>query len=269
MDPPPSGRPDRTDKPHRKRPDTAHDQQIARLRADLKAHPCHGCPDREDHARWGERWFKLDRDTATLRRRIETRTNTVARTFDRVCDVLTSLGYLTDEAGESRVTEQGSHLMRIYSESDLVAAEALRLGLWDDLTPAELASVLSVLVFEARRADDVVPRVPAGKVAGVVDEMWRLWRELAAVERDHRLDFLREPDRGFAWAAYRWASGDDLDDVLNGTTLAAGDFVRWVKQLIDLAGQVADAAGDVPLRRTARQTVALLRRGVVAYSSLD
>ena len=134
--------------------------------------------------------------------------------------------------------------MRIYSESDLVAAEALRLGLWDDLTPAELASVLSVLVFEARRADDVVPRMPAGKVAAVVDEMWRLWRELAAVERDHRLDFLREPDRGFAWAAYRWADGDDLDDVLNGTTLAAGDFVRWVKQLIDLAGQVADAAGD-------------------------
>ena len=180
MDPPPSGRPERTEKPHRKRPDTAHDQQVAGLRAELKAHPCHGCPDREDHARWGERWFKLDRDTATLRRRIETRTNTVARTFDRVCDVLTSLGYLTDEAGESRVTEQGSHLMRIYSESDLVAAEALRLGLWDDLTPAELASVLSVLVFEARRADDVVPRVPAGRVAR------RRRRDVAALARARR-----------------------------------------------------------------------------------
>ena len=28
----------------------------------LRAHPCHGCPDREDHARWAERWYKLDRD---------------------------------------------------------------------------------------------------------------------------------------------------------------------------------------------------------------
>ncbi len=45
--------------------------------------------------------------------------------------------------------------------------------------------------------------------------------------------------------------------------------MRWVKQLVDLAGQVADAAGDSPLRRTARDTVAALRRGVVAYSSLD
>jgi ATP-dependent RNA helicase HelY len=268
MDPPPSGRRE-ADRARRSRPDTAHDQQVAQLRAELKAHPCHDCPDREDHARWGERWFKLDRDTVTLRRRIETRTNTVARTFDRVCDVLHSLGYLADVDGETQVTEQGTHLMRLYSESDLVAAEALRTGLWDELTPSELASALSVLVYEARRADDVVPRVPAGRVSSVVDATWRLWGELAAVERDHRLDFLREPDRGFAWAAYRWAEGDELDDVLQGTTLAAGDFVRWVKQLIDLAGQVADAAGDTPLRRTARQTVGLLRRGVVAYSSLE
>ena len=74
--------------------------------------------------------------------------------------------------------------------------------------------------------------------------MVSLWGELDALEREHRLDFLREPDLGFAWAAYRWAEGDDLDDVLGATDLAAGDFVRWVKQLLDLAGQVADAAGD-------------------------
>ena len=243
-------------------PATASDE-VDRLRGRLREHPCHACPDREDHARWAERWFKLDRDADTLRRRIETRTNTVARTFDRVCDVLTSLGYLVEEAGETRVTDEGKHLMRIYSESDLVAAEALRHGLWDDLTPAELAAVLSVLVFESRRAEDAAPRVPGGRIAPVVEQMWGLWRELAALERDHKLDFLREPDPGFARAAFRWAEGDDLDEVLGGTTLAAGDFVRWTKQLIDLCGQVADAAGDTPLRRTARDAVAAAapRRG--------
>ena len=242
--------------------------EVDRLRTRLREHPCHACPDREDHARWAERWFKLDRDADTLRRRIETRTNTVARTFDRVCDVLTSLGYLVEEGGETRVTDEGKHLMRIYSESDLVAAEALRHGLWDDLTAAELAAVLSVIVFESRRVEDAAPRVPGGRIAPVVEQMWGLWRELAALEREHKLDFLREPDPGFARAAFRWAEGDDLDEVLGGTTLAAGDFVRWTKQLIDLCGQVADAAGDTPLRRTARDAVRLLRRGVVAYSSL-
>jgi len=232
----------------------------------MKEHPCHQCPDREDHARWAERWFKLDRDAATLRRRIEQRTNTVARQFDRVCDVLTALDYLDGDT----VTPRGTHLRRLYSEMDLVAAESLRHGLWDGLTPPELASVLSILVFEARRPDDASsPRLPGDPVKDVIGRMVRLWGELDALERKHRLDFLRQPDLGFAWAAYRWAQGDDLDDVLTATDLAAGDFVRWMKQLLDLTGQVADAAGAGELREAARATIRSLKRGVVAYSSLS
>jgi ATP-dependent RNA helicase HelY len=246
---------------------SAQEKEISRLRATLKAHPCHGCPDREEHARWGERWFKLNRDTQTLQRRIESRTNTIARQFDRVCDVLTALDYLDGNT----VTDRGRHLMRIYTDMDLVAAESLRHGLWDGLTASELAAVLSVLVFEARRPDDASsPRLPGTRVRDVAGEMVRLWGQLDALERDHHLDFLREPDLGFAWAAYRWAEGDALDDVLGVTDLAAGDFVRWMKQLLDLADQVADAAGDDrALRATAREASNRLRRGVVAYSSLN
>ena len=241
------------------------DDRVEGLRRELAQHPCHQCPDREDHARWAERWFKLDRDAATLRRRIEQRTNTVARQFDRVCDVLTSLGYLEGDT----VTERGSHLRRLYSDMDLLAAESLRTGLWDGLDPAELAAALSVLVFEARRPDDAsAPRLPGGRVRETIAAMVRLWGDLDALERHHRLDFLRQPDLGFAWAAHQWALGAELDDVLTVTDLAAGDFVRWVKQLLDLTGQVADAAGPGPLRDTARDTVRLLKRGVVAYSSL-
>jgi ATP-dependent RNA helicase HelY len=112
--------------------------------------------------------------------------------------------------------------------------------------------------------------VPGGAVKQALAETVRLWGDLEALQREHKIEFSREPDLAFAWAAYRWAEGDDLDEVLDATGLAAGDFVRWVKQLVDLAGQVADAAGgSSPLRATARETVALLRRGVVAYSSVS
>ncbi len=241
------------------------DDEIGRLRAGLRAHPCHECPEREDHARWAERYFKLDRDASTLRRRVEQRTNTVAREFDRVCEVLTALDYLEGDS----VTDRGRPLMRLYSDMDLVAAEAMRTGLWDGLSAPALAAVLSVLVFEARRPDDASsPRLPGAGVREVVGSMVRLWADLDALERDHKLDFLRQPDLGFAWVAYRWAEGDDLDDVLVASDLTAGDFVRWMKQLIDLAGQVADAAGEPGLRETAREVVRRLRRGVVAYSGL-
>jgi ATP-dependent RNA helicase HelY len=266
--PPPPGKRSGA-KPQRSAPTSAVDREIAAIRDQLREHPCHACPDREDHDRWAQRWFRLEKDAATLRRRVENRTNTVARQFDRVCDVLTALGYLVEEDGRVRVTDQGRRLMRLYSELDLVAAESIRVGLWDELSSAELAAALSVLVFEARRPDDASPpRVPGGQVRDVIKEMIKLWGQLDALERDHHLDFLRQPDAGFAWAAYRWVEGDELDDVLNVVELAAGDFVRWMKQLLDLAGQVADAAGDGPLRETARDVVTAVRRGVVAYSGL-
>ncbi len=244
--------------------DPQAEREINDLRAQLKAHPCHDCPEREDHARWAERWFKLDRDTATLRRRIERRTNSVARTFDRVCEVLTALEYLDGDT----VTERGQHLMRLYSDLDLVAAESLRAGLWDGLSPSALAAVLSTLVFEARKANDASPPGAGGGAGPVIAATVRVQRDLAELERSHGLEFLRELDGGFAWAAWRWAEGDDLDEILTGTQLSAGDFVRWVKQVIDLAGQVADAAGDSPAREVARRTIGAMRRGVVAYSTL-
>jgi ATP-dependent RNA helicase HelY len=267
LTPPPTGkrRPERTTVA-----ESAQDREVAELRAALKAHPCHACPDREDHDRWAQRHFKLERESETLRRRVENRTNTVARQFDRVCEVLSALGYLgTSAEGAVEVTDRGRTLQRLYSELDLLAAESLRAGLWDGLTVPELAAALWVLVYETRRADDSgPPRLPSARVREVVGAMTGLWASLDALERDHKLDFLRQPDAGFAWAAYRWAEGDELDDVLKVVELAAGDFVRWAKQLLDLAGQVADAAGPGELRETARGVVRAVRRGVVAYTGL-
>ncbi len=242
------------------------DQELTRLRVALKGHPCHGCPKREDHARWAERWSKLERETQHLRRRIEQRTNTIARDFDKVCEVLDELGYLDGD----RVTDGGARLARLYTELDLVGAECLRAGVWGDLDPAELAAALSGLVFETRSPEDAdPPRLPRGPVREVVASTISLWASLERLEHDHRLPGMRRPDFGFAWAAWRWTSGASLDEVLADSELTAGDFVRNVKQLIDLTGQVADAAGPGPLRDTARATLGALRRGVVSYSSVN
>ncbi|MDX6744265.1 DEAD/DEAH box helicase [Actinocorallia sp. A-T 12471] len=240
------------------------DAEIQRLRAQLRAHPCHGCTDREDHARWAERYFRLEREAAGLRRRVESRSQVIARTFDRVCGVLEQLGYLKDGA----VTDAGRRLGRIYSELDLLTAESLREGLWQGLSPAELAACVSALVYESRQPEDAAPpRIPPGS-RDALTAMVRLWRELEGVEKDNDVAFQREPDLGFAFAAYRWAGGEDLDEVLSEAGMTAGDFVRSVKQLMDLLGQIADAAGDGEVRTTARKAAEAMRRGVVAYSSV-
>ncbi|MFI1098333.1 DEAD/DEAH box helicase [Streptomyces sp. NPDC020917] len=257
---------------HRKqRSAAADDTEIARLRSEIRAHPCHGCEDREDHARWAERYQRLRRDTQGLERRIEGRTNTIARTFDRVCAVLTELGYLEGDV----VTPEGRRLARLYGELDLLASECLRDGVWDALGPAELAGCASALVYESRQSDDAVaPKLPSGNARTALGEMVRIWGRLDALEEDHRINQTegvgqREPDLGFAWAAYRWASGHTLDAVLSDADMPAGDFVRWCKQLIDVLGQIGNAAPDnSPVRRNARKAVDGLLRGVVAYSSV-
>jgi len=167
------------------------------------------------------------------------------------------------------VTAEGSRLADLYTELDLLAAECLRRGLWAGLGPAELAACVSALTFESRQAQDAgLPRLPGGPVRDVLASMASLWAELDGVEQDNQLSFLREPDLGFAWAAHAWARGKPLEAVL-GPELTPGDFVRSVKQLIDLLGQVAVAAGSgSPLAATARSAAAALRRGVVAYSSV-
>jgi ATP-dependent RNA helicase HelY len=243
----------------------ADDPELQRLRAELRAHPCHGCADREDHARWAERYFRLERETRDLQRKIEQRTNTIARQFDRVCQVLDALHYLDGD----KTTEAGDRLSRIYTELDLVAAECLRQGVFDGLDVPELAACLAALVFESRSKDEPTsPRLPRGEVREALDRMSGIWRDLSALERDMRVDFLRPMDLGFSWAAYRWASGASLAEVLYESDLAAGDFVRWVKQLIDLTEQVADAAGGGPLRATARAVTDTIRRGVISHASV-
>jgi ATP-dependent RNA helicase HelY len=244
----------------------AEGAEIEGLRHELRRHPCHGCPDREDHARWAERYHRLERETANLRRRVESRSQVIARTFDRVCAVLEQLGYLHGDT----ITDEGRRLGRIYSELDLLTAESLRAGIWEDLTPPELTACVSALVYESRQPDDATPpRTPPGAARDALASMVHLWGELDAIEKDNRVSFLREPDLGFAWAAFRWAKGHQLDAVLSETDMTAGDFVRAVKQLLDLLGQVADAAPEGSrIRGTARRAMDEMRRGVVAYSSV-
>ncbi len=84
--------------PTERRARAPDDAEISRLRALIKQHPCHGCPDREDHARWAERYFRLQREAEGLERRVASRSHVIARTFDRVCTVLEQLGYLEGSA---------------------------------------------------------------------------------------------------------------------------------------------------------------------------
>jgi ATP-dependent RNA helicase HelY len=245
----------------------ADDPELADLRARLRAHPCHGCADCEEHARFAERFTRLEKENRALQRKAESRTHSLSRTFDKICALLVDRGYL---AGDDSITEAGRQLSRIWSESDLLIAECLRAGIWGELDAAELAAVCSAVVYEARRDETIAPKLPAGRVRMALTDTHRLWGLLSEAEADRGLPTTREPDLGFVWASYRWAKGDSLDRVLNsiaanGPAMPAGDFVRWMRQLLDLLEQLSRAdAVPAGIRTNAAVAIAAIRRGVIA-----
>jgi ATP-dependent RNA helicase HelY len=245
-------------------------RQIASLRKRMLRHACHQCPDREKHARWGERYFTLKRQIGKLRQQIEMRTGTVARIFDRVVDVLIELDYVRVADDETHtLTDAGRTMRRIYGERDLLVAESLRRGLWRDLDAPALAALACALVFEPRR-DDAGPGergLPRGPFRPAFTATLDLWQSLDDLERDHRLPGSEAPSASLAPAMHAWARGGTLDAVLSEADMAAGDFVRWTKQTIDLLDQLSLVA-DQPVASTARKALDAVRRGIVAYSGV-
>ena len=250
------------------------DPELAGLREQLRVHRAHGLPDREAKARLAERYLRIERDNEQIRQKIAAATNSLARTFDRIVVLLTERDFIDGNDGDPRVTDDGRLLARIYSESDLLVAECLRSGTWEGLDAAELAAVLSSVLYESRGDASGSPdgsAVPTGKLRRALNQTRRLWTELRADEQRHRLTGSREPEDGFVAAIYRWATTGDLTTALaasdssgTGTPLSAGDFVRWCRQVLDLLDQVRNAAPTPALRATAKRAINDIRRGVVA-----
>lgn len=236
------------------------------LKARIAAHPCHACPDRENHARWAEDALRLERDTARLASQVERRTNTIGVKFDRICGVLEVLGYLDGD----QVTDSGRTLARIYAELDLVTAECVQDGIFDGLDAPQLAAVASSLVYESRGGEGAGPRrMPDHASEAAQLAVRQVWRRVGVLERDFRLERAPELDIGFAEAAFAWCAGRPLAIVLGQSALTAGDFVRWTRQVIDFVGQIGTAAGRGPLADTCREAVYRMRRGVVDFSEGD
>ncbi len=229
-----------------------------------ESHPVADCPDRDAHVRSAVQSERVSRELEDLRRQVRGRTESLARRFDRVLRLLEAWGYLDGWT----LTDSGLVLARTYHESDLLVAEAMTTGVLDDLDAPSLAAVVSCFTYEHRgRERAPEPRFPSSTVRERHRELERLADELNADEEAAGLPATRPPDPGFVHLAHAWAAGDGLAAVLEDEELSGGDFVRNVKQLIDLLRGIADVAPVPATAARARQAADALHRGVVTASS--
>ena len=231
----------------------------------VAGHPVTTCPDLKAHLRAAWRSEQKAAELKRVERSIRGRSESLARQFDRVLRVLEAWGYVDGWS----LTEAGERLRSLYHESDLLVAECLRSGLFDGLSAGEVAGLASAFTYEHRGAGDAPdPWFPPGALRARWSDLEHIARELTLAEEDAGLPLTRRPDPGFVGAAYAWATGSDLANTIEEEAITGGDFVRNVKQLIDLLRQMGDAA-DVPATQAACRAAAdAIFRGVVSASSV-
>jgi ATP-dependent RNA helicase HelY len=234
------------------------DDEIASIRKRMKNHICHSCPDRENHSRFAERALRLQREIDGLTERINSRTNVIAKRFDRIKIILDKFGYIDND----QITKPGKMLAKIYGETDLLIAESIRADLFSNLSATDLVSVISSCIYESR--NDEAAKIPRGEIQTALSGISKIYGRIHSAETDLNLEPMRAPDFGFCWASHKWASGNSLTSVLKGNDLTVGDFVRSMKQIIDLLRQLRVAAPH--LQSVIDQALTKVDRGVIAYA---
>jgi ATP-dependent RNA helicase HelY len=247
--------PKRLDRPRARRPDgEAVDPRTA-----LGDHPLHHHPDRDQLLAGHRSISRLERELAEMDGEVERRGSGLVRHFQGVLRVLEATGHVEGWS----LTPSGARLRRIYHECDLLISMALEKGLFDGLTPAGVAALTSCLTYEHRSSEPPpAPVFPSSEMGGRFSGLLRLSDELTALEKRHRAPRTRPPEPGFAAAAFAWAEGRELSGILD-EDLTGGDFVRNVRQLVDLLRQIGDLAPHEGTRADARSAAEALLRGVV------
>jgi ATP-dependent RNA helicase HelY len=248
----------------REEPAARPDPEVDDLVTAIEDHPVASCPELPIHRRAWYQVERLERERSQLERQVRGRSASLARQFDKVLQLLESSGFLDGWS----LTPAGERLTRIYHEADLVIATCVEEGVFDDLDPASLAGLASSFTFERRGpGDDPVPWFPSSEVRARWARIEAVHGRVTDAEERAGLPVTRSLDPGFIGLAHAWAAGDDLDDVLEDEELSGGDFVRNVKQLIDLLRQIGEVAPARETRASAQAAADALFRGVIAASS--
>ena len=227
-------------------------------------HPVEDDPLLEERLKTANQAARVAREIDEVKQRMSGRSQSIAKDFDRVLRILGLWGYLDGW----QLTPAGELLARLFHESDLLVAECVRQGLLDGLDAPTLAGVASVFVYEHRSPDaPPEPWFPSPMVRRRWQSIARISYDLQDAEEEAGLGVHRPPDPTFLAVAFAWAAGEGFAEVVAAEELTGGDFVRTMKQLIDLLRQLALVAPLKATRQTADAAAQALFRGVVSASS--
>ena len=240
--------------------------------AALASIECHRCPWGAT-ARCDREWRELETITERLgvrRRQLEQLRGAYWQEFLRVVEVLEQFGAVRDRQLEWK----GRLIAGLRHDNELLVAESVAHGVFNDVSAPEAAAICSALIEEARSGDPALARVFLRKRSKLKRKLEQLMRIADTVHEAQRARHLRVPlavHSGFMPSVFRWASGEDdwsgiVEESFGGHE---GDLIRAMRRLIDLLRQLAESA-EVPAEtgRLLAHVARAIDRGIVLESAL-
>jgi superfamily II RNA helicase len=240
--------------------------------AALAAIECHRCPWGAT-ARCDREWRELETVTERLgirRRQLEQLRGAYWQEFLRVMETLEQFGAVRDR----RLEDKGRLIAGLRHDNELLVAEGVAHGVFDDVSAPEAAAVCSALIEEARSGDPALARTFLKKRPKLKRKLDQLMRVADTVHEAQRARHLRIPiavHSGFMPAVFRWASGEDdwsgmVEEAFGGHE---GDLIRAMRRLIDLLRQLADSPEvRAETARVLAHASRVIDRGIVLESAL-
>ncbi|CAN5636989.1 RNA helicase [soil metagenome] len=245
------------------------EHELTAVRNDREAHPCHACERRKEHRRYQERHDKLDKERGFLIEGLERHSMAeelrIRNIIRGIRDVLHRFSYLRG----GYPTEKADMLADIFDNDGLILCEMIDRGLFDDLSPDEIAEVFSWFSFDREYRYPNHFTLP-NRLIQLRQKLEDLERDVIGEERDHRLYISEGHNAAFYGAALAWCRGATMAEIGESLEISEGDLVITFNKIIDLLRQVRDMLGNVapehPLRETLTESIRRLRRGIVQQS---
>ena len=172
-------------------------------------------------------------------------------------NVLEKFGYITDDFP----TEKGKTVSQIRSENELFLAEIIFSDVLNDLTPAELASVICAVTTEDMRAEMYSGLPLSQKVRKTLNKIKDVRRRVDKAQNENNIDDAMYINSFYCALIEMWSNGAEWDDIIDQVEMGEGDVVRCFKRVIDVLRQLT-TIDNVPeaVVYTARDAIDSIQR---------
>jgi superfamily II RNA helicase len=213
-------------------------------RHNMERFGCDVCKRYQNHKKELEVLERYEKKVKKLQKEIEFQKDIYWQKFLAHKDILETTQNLADDYP----TQRGKTAMALRNENELYISEIILSGLLNDLSTAELASVICALSCEDNHFDDKALTTPPCKnVRKTINQIKDIRRKITFLERDHNIENTMNLNTQFCSLIEYWVANNLEEEQNSATTwdnmfadcdFSQGDVVRAFKRTIDLLRQI-------------------------------